>query len=244
MTPHRPHRVSLVAHLSSRLAPLAPSSPRHPCGPRRGRGPERPGRWRGQGRAARAHHGEAGEQSRGSAGGFELGAAQVELAPGQRLHRVLVEAHHLGVTLADPVRVSDGGRWRRPWGLPVPAPAAAPAAAAEGKLRAAAARGRGGLRMHEARCKGAGRPGRQRRQRPPLPAAPPPPPEAAAACPSRGPGLTRPAAEEQKEGAEAALQRRLQKPRAAATRACARGSVPDPPGPDPRRAPRLAVAPG
>lgn len=218
MTPNRPHRVSLVAHLFSRQAPLAPSSVHDsllpdlpltpgslgllPCGPRRGCGLERPGQERGQGRAAQAHHGEAGEQSRGPAGGFELGATQVELAPGQRLHRVLVEAHHLGVTLTDPVRVGDGRRRRRPRGLPVPAAAAAPAAAAggataaEGKLRAVAARGRGGLRMHGARCKGAGPPGRPRRQRPPLPAAPPPPPEAAAACRSCGPGLTRPAAKD------------------------------------------------
>lgn len=40
-----------------------------------------------------AHHGEAGEQRGGAAGGFQLGTAQVELPPGQRLHRVLVQAH-------------------------------------------------------------------------------------------------------------------------------------------------------
>lgn len=195
-------------------------------------------------RAAGAHHGEAGEQSRGSAGGFELGAAQVELAPGQRLHRVLVEAHHLGVTLADPVRVSDGGRWRRPWGLPVPAPAAAPAAAAEGKLRAAAARGRGGLRMHEARCKGAGRPGRQRRQRPPLPAAPPPPPEASRRlllARARPDATGRGGTAGGRGGSFAAPLAKARGGRDASLRARQR---PGSPGRDPRRAPRLAVAPG
>lgn len=186
------------------FTPRPSSPPRQlPCAPRRGCGRQRPGPERGQGRAARAHHGEAGEQSRSPAGGFELGAAQVEFAPGQRLHRVLVEAHHLGVTLADPVRVGDRGRRRRrrrPRGLPVPAAAAAPAAAAgavaaaEGKLGAVAARGRGGLRMHGARCKGAGRPGRLLGQRPPPRAAPPPPLEEAAAWPQRGSGLSRPAA--------------------------------------------------
>lgn len=148
---------------------------------------------------ARAHHGEAGEQSRGPAGGFELGAAQIELAPGQRLHGVLVETHHLGVTLADPVRVGDSRRRRRrrrgSRRLPVPAAAAAPAAAAggaaaaRGKLGAAAARGRGGLRMHGARRRGAGPPGSREA----------PPPEAAAACPLRGPGLTRPAAQDEED---------------------------------------------
>ena len=219
-----------------------PSSPPSelPCAPRRGCGRERPGPERGQGRAARAHHGEAGEQSRSPAGGFELGAAQVEFAPGQRLHRVLVEAHHLGVTLADPVRVGDCGRRRRrrPRGLPVPAAAAAPAAAAgavaaaEGKLGAAAAWGRGGLRMHGARCKGAGRPGRLLGQRPPPRAAPPPSLEEAAAWPQRGSGLSRPAA---KSSSKKRLQHKLtgpphhlQKPGEAETGACAQASVPDP----------------
>jgi hypothetical protein len=89
---------------------------------------------------------------------------------------VLVEAHHLGVTLADPVRVADGG-WRRrqrwgPRGLPVPAAAAAPAAAASaaaaahGKLRIAVTRGRGRLRMHGVRCEGAAGGERLRRLRP------------------------------------------------------------------------------
>lgn len=170
-----------------------PSSSPHPrhaqpapnCGPRRGCGRERPKQEEGRrAREARAHHGEAGEQSRGPAGGFELGAAQVELAPGQRLHRVLVEAHHLGVTLADPVRVADGGRRRRqrwgPRGLPVPAAAAAPAAAAsataaaQGKLGIAVTRRRGRLRMHGVRCEGAAGGGRLRRLRPRGRAAPPP----------------------------------------------------------------------
>lgn len=192
--PPRPHS---SATSGSPPAPRTayPSSSPHPrhaqpapnCGPRRGCGRERPKQEEGRrAREARAHHGEAGEQSRGPAGGFELGAAQVELAPGQRLHRVLVEAHHLGVTLADPVRVADGGRRRRqrqrwgPRGLPVPAAAAAPAAAAsataaaQGKLGIAVTRGRGRLRMHGVRCEGAAGGGRLRRLRPRGRAAPPP----------------------------------------------------------------------
>lgn len=43
------------------------------------------------------HHSEAGQQSRSSAGGFQLGSAQVELSPGQRLQRVLVQTHSVKV---------------------------------------------------------------------------------------------------------------------------------------------------
>lgn len=51
-----------------------------------------PGRDLRGGRAGQPEsHGEAGERNRSPAGGFELGAAQVEFAPGQRRHRVLVE---------------------------------------------------------------------------------------------------------------------------------------------------------
>lgn len=60
-----------------------------------------------------AHHGEAGEQRGGAAGGFQLGSAQVELPPGQRLHRVLVQAHGLGAEERSGARRSGaGGRWR------------------------------------------------------------------------------------------------------------------------------------
>lgn len=60
-----------------------------------------------------AHHGEAGEQRGGAAGGFQLGSAQVELPPGQRLHRVLVQAHGLGAEERSGARRSGAGGRRR-----------------------------------------------------------------------------------------------------------------------------------
>lgn len=119
------------------------------------------------GRSRPAYHGEAGEQRGGAAGGFQLGAAQVELPPGQRLHRVLVQAHGLRAAGAEGegmepserhtagTAAPSGGRARAPAALtphgaqllPVPGPRLPPrplracAPPAAGRLPAAASLG-------------------------------------------------------------------------------------------------------
>lgn len=51
------------------------------------------------------YHCKSREQSRGSAGGFQLGSAQVQLPPGQGLNRVVVGGHQLQVAAAHPVPI-------------------------------------------------------------------------------------------------------------------------------------------
>lgn len=51
------------------------------------------------------YHRKSREQSRGSAGGFQLGSAQVQLPPGQGLNRVVVGGHQLQVAAAHPVPI-------------------------------------------------------------------------------------------------------------------------------------------
>lgn len=51
------------------------------------------------------HHCKSGEQSRGSAGGFQFGSAQVEFSPGKGLHRVVVGGDQLQVAPSDPVPI-------------------------------------------------------------------------------------------------------------------------------------------
>lgn len=55
--------------------------------------------------ATRLNHGKSGEQRRRPAGGLQLGSAQVQLPPRQRLHRVVVGADQLQVAAPHPVPV-------------------------------------------------------------------------------------------------------------------------------------------
>lgn len=70
-------------------------------------------------KVSKTDHSEAGQEGGGPARGFQLGPAQVEFPPRQRLHRVVVGADQFQVTTPYPVPViHPSAIWsplRHPW---------------------------------------------------------------------------------------------------------------------------------